>query len=653
MIGLRGYSLEERDYRALAARWIDRTTADAALLRRVDTFEGAEILGRNGGGRYEGICIPYVWPGDDRVREYRIRRDHPEFENGKPKAKYIAPPGRGNLLYFPVDTDPAWLTDVGLPLVITEGEFKVIALNRSARHDIGDAAERPRFLPFGVSGVWNWRGTTGKTLDPTGARVDEKGPIADLAHIAWAGRVVTIIFDIDLETNESVQAARAMLTRELQSRGAIVRWFTWPTDLPEGIKGIDDLLAAVGPERVLDCITNAAEQKPDARPEWQRKLILSENGNPKALLANALTPFRDAPEWRGVLSRNEFSGYTFARKPTPWGFEGQITEQQDALATEWLQHHGIFVTCDVAARALETVAEEIKFHPVRTYLHGLLWDGVSRLDTWLITYAGTVNTAYAQAVGAKWLISAVARVHVPGVKADHVLILEGPQGRLKSSALRVLADPWFTDELGDLGTKDAALQLQGVWIVELAELESLARPEISRVKAFISRTTDRFRPPYGRRTGEFPRQCVLAGTVNEANYLRDATGGRRFWPVACGRIDLDGLKRDRDQLWAEAQRRYALGEKWWLDDEELITAAESEQAARYDSDPWEPVIVEWAETRGSFTIEQVLTGCIDKPKSQWVQADKNRIARCLKVNGWERYRQRSGNNLEWRYRRVQ
>jgi predicted P-loop ATPase len=131
------------------------------------------------------------------------------------------------------------------------------------------------------------------------------------------------------------------------------------------------------------------------------------------------------------------------------------------------------------------------------------------------------------------LISAVARVYEQGVKVDCALIPEGEQGLMKSTALKALSEPWFTDEIADLGSKDAAMQTRGVWVIEIAELDSMSRAEVSKIKSFISRVTDRFRPPYGKRLIESPRQCVFAASVNHSTYLRDETGGRHFWPVTC------------------------------------------------------------------------------------------------------------------------
>jgi predicted P-loop ATPase len=392
---------------------------------------------------------------------------------------------------------------------------------------------------------------------------------------------------------------------------------------------------------------------------WRNELLLNLNGTVKPVLANAITALRGAPEWSGVLAYNEFAHFTVLQKPALWMQPDAVapadwTPNDDALTAEWLQHQGIFVTPDVAGQAVEVVAREHQFHPVQSYLKGLTWDGASRLQTWLSEYLGVDQSPYAAAVGSRWPISAVARVFEPGCKADCCLILEGEQGIRKSTALRVLAQPWFTDEIADLGSKDAALQTRGVWVIEIAELDSMSRSDVGKIKAFMSRMTDRFRPPYGKRPIESPRQCVFAGSVNHGTYLRDETGGRRFWPVECKApvIDVDALAEVRDQLWAEATALYFDGKSWWLDSVELTRDAQEEQADRYEGDPWDELIMNWVEERDTISIADILTLCLEKKKDMWTQWDKIRVARCLKARGWERFNSGARGAREWRYRRA-
>ena len=650
---LAGSDLAPSDFAALEARWIDRDLALAARLRRVDSAMGAELVGRKT-GNYAGIAIPYFLPGSNGVREYRLRRDHPEMEidsrgQVKPKQKYLSPPGRGNMLYFAPGTTDLQLRDTALPLIITEGEFKALALWRLANWN----SERPRFLPVGVSGVYNWRGTVGKTIGPDGSRLDVKGPIPDLERIAWKGRRVVIAYDADAKNKDLVRYARADLTRHLRACGAVVGFLEW--DANQG-KGIDDYLALVGPEKVLDELAQVTFIGLRWQDELLRSKVSSERNESAILpiLANAITALRLAPEWQGVLAYDEFRSNVVAVKPVPWGAlpKGPWTDQEDRLTAEWLQHNRIFVSVEIASQAVQTVAAERRVHPIRQYLDSLKWDGTPRLNRWLSTYLGVEESNYSYAVGSRWMLSAVARIYRPGVKADCCLILEGPQGIKKSTALRTLAGEYFTDELANLGSKDASMQIRGVWIVEISELDSLARSEIASIKAFMSRTADRFRPPFGKRVIECPRQCVFAGTVNHTEYLRDETGARRFWPVLCGSIDIEALARDRDELWAEAKFRFSSGEKWWLDTAALVEIAAEEQAARYQGDPWEEVIAPWLEARTSVSISEVLDKCVCKPQAQWTQADKNRVGRCLRALGWERYRERDGERLDWRWRRV-
>jgi hypothetical protein len=201
------------------------------------------------------------------------------------------------------------------------------------------------------------------------------------------------------------------------------------------------------------------------------------------VLANAITALRGAPEWQGVLWHDAFATTTVARKPPPWIGRPQAwsdtpwADRDDALVADWLQHQDIMVPMSVAGQAVEVVARDRIFHPVREYLDGLSWDGTPRLEAWLLRYLGAEDNAYHRAVGPRWLISAVARIYVPGCKADCALILEGPQGIRKSSALMALAAPWFTDRLSDPSSKDAAMETRGVWIIEIAELDTMGRAE--------------------------------------------------------------------------------------------------------------------------------------------------------------------------------
>jgi predicted P-loop ATPase len=343
-------------------------------------------------------------------------------------------------------------------------------------------------------------------------------------------------------------------------------------------------------------------------------------------------------------------------------------DEHDVLTAAWLQHQDIGVSKEIAGQAVQTVAREHLFHPIRDYLDSLKWDGTKRIDDWLTLYLGAETSNYVREVGAKFLIGAVARVYRPGVKNDSCLILEGHQGTLKSTALRALAsDKFFSDDIAELGSKDSVMQIRGVWIVELSELDAMAKGEASRIKAFMSRQVDRIRPPYGKRVIEAPRECIFAGTVNKDVYLKDETGGRRFWPVKCRRINIADLVRDRDQLWAEARERFRANDSWWLDSKGLIDVAAEEISARYEGDPWDDLIVEWLKnpsarldqtghplaeltsTCESVTVRDVLIHCLGKPPDAWVQADQNRVARSLRAAGWKRRQQRNDNERQWRY----
>lgn len=421
-----------------------------------------------------------------------------------------------------------------------------------------------------------------------------------------------------------------------------------------------------------------------AKPAWFNRLRQDLVGTPERNEANVIIALTSDIAFAGVLAFDDFSQEIVVRQPLPWDtatvpFPRPWEDADDVRTAEWLQLRGVNVAPLVVGRAVGAVAREHRIHPVRDWLEHLRWDCTPRIETWTSTYLGAAPTAFHHTVGALWLISAVARIFRPGVKADHMLILEGPQGARKSTAIKVLAgEDWFTDELPELGSKDAAIHMQGVWIVEIAELDAIGRAEVSRIKAFLTRTTDRFRPPYGRYTVEVPRQCVFAGTVNPDTYLRDETGNRRFWPLRCGTIDIAALARDRDQLWAEAVHRFREGAIWWIEDPAILADATAAQEARYQADAWDARIDRWLthDTRSvnhghagyedwqneeferpepirDVSVGEILEGALGIEPAKWTKGDQMRVGAWLKSRDWERYRSGAGATREWRYRRAQ
>ena len=258
-------------------------------------------------------------------------------------------------------------------------------------------------------------------------------------------------------------------------------------------------------------------------------------------LNNAMTML-SAPAWHGVFIFDEMDGLTKMAAVPPSGvgiaFDGprELTDTDISKVQAFLQSEGLSTVSEGSvAAAIKTIADNNKVHPVRDRLSALEWDGTARLDTWLCDYLGAEETPYTRGIGAMSLIAAVARIFQPGCQVDHMLVLEGKQGAGKSTACRVLAGGFFSDSLpARLNDKDASLHLRGKWIVEVPEMAAMTKADAADLKSFISRREERYRPPYGRTEVVQKRQCVFIGTTNESIYLRDSTGGRRFWPVRGG-----------------------------------------------------------------------------------------------------------------------
>ena len=396
--------------------------------------------------------------------------------------------------------------------------------------------------------------------------------------------------------------------------------------------------------------------------DWVDDLIVDEEGRIRPLLANLILILRKGPEWKDVLLYDEFAARAVIRKRPP--LEGAVsnaawTDHYEALTRTWFQNRGINPTIGDVGRAVQAAAKHNSFHPLQDRLEALVWDGTPRLETWPQEFLRAEDTPYVRAVASRFLISAVARIYQPGCQADHMLVLEGPQGRLKSTLLRTLAlrDEWFADRLSNVATKDASIETAGVWLIEISELEGLIGVAPSAQKAFISRRHDRYRPPHGKHTISRPRQCVFVGSINppgDGRYLRDPTGARRFWPIVCvGRIDIAGFARVRDQLWAEAVFRYKAGAPWWLETEALEALATAEQEKRYAADPWEEPIREWLGDRSDVIIWDVLQHALDLDrKQQEMQSNQKRVVNILTRLGFTQRRLRTPEGRrEYRYQR--
>ena len=389
------------------------------------------------------------------------------------------------------------------------------------------------------------------------------------------------------------------------------------------------------------------------RPAWSHQLRLDLAGQPERNEANVITALSCDEAFAGAIVFDEFRqeivvtpaaalGRAGEAAPRPW------TDGDDVRAAEWLQRRELNVTPMTVSRSVGAVAREITVHPVRDHLGALAWDGVPRIETWVCRYLGAEDTAFNRSVGALWLISAVARIFRPGVKADHMLVLEGPQGARKSTALKILAgEDWFTDELPDLGSKDAAMHMQGVWIIEIAELDAIGKAEVSRIKAFLTRTTDRFRPPYGRYTIEVPRQLrlrrhreprhlsarrdrqppLLAGPLRHDRHRcarprpRPALG-RGGRPVP-RRRDLVARHpgADRAPPSAEQEKRYqadawdALIDRWITHEVRTVAGSSPYDAPRTES-------VERATPLPDVSVGEILGQCIGLEPARWTRADQ-------------------------------
>jgi hypothetical protein len=455
-------------------------------------------------------------------------------------------------------------------------------------------------------------------------------------HVAAVTLWVHLAHDRELARNPPAYA------RALQAIGNALTEFGAAAGIPT-----DDVQATI-----------AAAPPRNTDAAWIEDCQTDGRGDYRGNLLNVLTGLRCDPLLAHLFAYDELYCGAMLLAPVPSQpkddapYPRPVTDFHANLVQEFLQRRGLeSIGISTMHQAIDTRAGERPFHPVRDYLDSLKWDGRLRLKNWTVTYLGATDSAYTQGVGTMFMISLVARAYRPGCKVDYMLVIEGPQGKMKSAACRVLGGDWFSDHLPDIAHrgKDVSQHLRGKWLIEIAEMQAMNRAASAALKAFITRDTERYRPSFGRKEAVEHRQCVFVGTTNMDSYLRDETGARRYWPLAtgiAGPIQIDTLTRDRDQLFAEAVVEFETGTPWWPDAAFEQEHARPEQEARYEADAWEEPIEEYLTTlrhsatkeqgNARTTLGQVAQHALKLESARLGTLDQGRIRAALKRLGWVR-----------------
>lgn len=374
--------------------------------------------------------------------------------------------------------------------------------------------------------------------------------------------------------------------------------------LAYGIDEVNNLMMQEKYQKAVDNFDVVENKEMDT--SWTKKLIRDRNGKIESTIKNIEIILENDPYLKGKITLDEFANRSLVLGKLPWDhsevFEPREWEDADdsGLRSYLETVHGI-VGMNKIYDALMLVTKKYKSNEVKEYLENLVWDGEPRLETLLIDYFGVADNSYTRQVMKVSLTAAVARAVGKGVKWDYTPIIYGPQGKYKTWFFEILGSKWFNNSLGNFDGKEAAITIQGSWIVELGELASMAKSELNAIKLFLTKREDIYREPFGRRTGKHPRRCVFFGTTNDWEFLRDRTGDRRFWPVVIletepTKVVPVDLPNEVDQIWAEAYYNYSfLGLKLDLEGDEAKAIALEMQQQHSESSPLEGMISEFLE----------------------------------------------------------
>lgn len=327
------------------------------------------------------------------------------------------------------------------------------------------------------------------------------------------------------------------------------------------------------------------------------------NGVPIANLSNAFHIISQHPELSGKIWYDEFYQKIF----TLWNSDvsREWTDTDDLKLTNMLQRTmSLFrISPETVSQAVRLYANENTRNEPREWMNGLVWDGTDRIAKFFEDYFGAAANAYTDSASHNFWVSMAARIYQPGCQMDNMVVLEGAQGIGKSNALRAIAGRWYAEASESVQSKDFFMILPGKMLIEIAELDSFSRAEVTSIKQVISCPVDRYRAPYARATKDYPRMSVFVGSTNEKEYLKDNTGARRFWPVECFEVKYQSIAPVRDQLFAEAVVRFKEGAKWWEMPKEIT---EEVQESRRQEDSWEEKIAEYLI--GKYEVSMLTLG---------------------------------------------
>ena len=493
-----------------------------------------------------------------------------------------------------------WVADnPQLPLAVTEGAKKAGCLLSYG------------YIPLCLTGVWN------------GKQKQKLKAIPTLAPFLVNGRPIHLVFDSDIVVKKQVQDALKVAGYLATKAGCITGVVTW--SYTEATKGVDDLIVNQGREAfeaVMDNLIPFKDWLKTLENEWNSEAGLVRLSTDK-LINYVRSTYRDRLKLNVLQQQIE------------------LDSKEMLVETAYLhlaEHDGIDCTKNKAADVFDLIAKENEYNPVVTYLDTVA-SAIApiNLDNLSVRYFGTSNPLY-DVFLKKTLIAAVARAYEPGCKHDTTLVLQGSQGIGKSSFFDVLGGEWFDDSMGDGRTKDDLIILHKSWIQEWGEIERVfGKRQAGEIKAFLTRKKDLFRPPYGRTAINFPRRGIVVGSVNDAQFLVDPTGNRRYWvvPIAKDKIDLAQLKQERDAIWSAAVAAYRNGETWWLSSEEEKLSTQNNQIFEI-VDEWSTAIGNYLELRQQVSITELLQQVFNYELGQIQRRDQMRVASILTSLDWKK-----------------